>query len=137
MAARDPKTGRFPKGNGAGRGGPAKGAGTGKGWGGPARGASTSRIRPGDPESIQRLSNNPDVKARQALRAEALTDHLFDLAMNAERQETQLAAAVACLDRIEGKPIQRSVTATVADPSSLSDAELVAIIKAGTVGPED
>ena len=103
MAERDPKTGRFPKGNGAGRGGSAKG----KGWGGPARGASTSRIRVGDPDGIQALSNDPAVKARQAKRAAALTDHLFDLAMNADRQETQLSAAIACLDRTEGKPLQR------------------------------
>ncbi len=103
MAARDPQTGKFPKGNGAGQGGPAKG----EGWGGPARGASTKRIKAGDPDGIQALSNDAAVKAHQVERAEALTDHLFALAMNADRQETQLAATIACLDRIEGKPVQR------------------------------
>lgn len=97
MSKRRPST-AFPKGNGAGKG---------DGWGGPARGASASRVRPGDPEGIQALSNDPDVKASQAERAELLKDHLFSLALGAQRQETQLAAAVACLDRIEGKPLQR------------------------------
>ncbi len=101
MPDRDPRTGRFPKGNGPGRGS------RGDGWGGPAKGASASRIRRGDPGGIQAMSNDAEIKARQAERAEELKDHLYHLALKAERQETQLAATVACLDRIEGKPLQR------------------------------
>ena len=112
-----------PVGNGPGRGGPAKGAG----WGGPARGASTSRIKPGDPDGIQAMSNTPDIKARQAAKAEAVREHLYTLALKAERQETQLAASVAYLNRIEGAPMQRAVIANVSDPSTLTDADLAAI----------
>jgi hypothetical protein len=99
VAERDPKTGQFPKGNGAG-------------WGGPKKGASTSRIRKGDPEGIQRMSNDPDVKAAAAERIATLKEHLFTLARNAERQETQLAATVAYLNRELGTPAA-SVSAQV------------------------
>ncbi len=109
--------------------------GNGAGWGGPARGASTSRIKPGDPDGIQTMSNDAEVKARAAQRVEALKDHLFGLATKAERQETQLAAAVAYLNRVEGMPIARTVTATVADPNSLTDADLAAIIARGSADP--
>jgi hypothetical protein len=115
--------GRFPKGTGAGSGGIAKGAG----WGGPAKGASTSRIKPGDPDGITSMRHDPDNKRRQAERVEAVREHLFGLALNAERQETQLAASVAYLNRIEGTPLQRAVVANVADPSKLTDADLAAI----------
>lgn len=120
--ARDPKTGRFPPGNGAGKG---------DGWGGPAKGAGGPPIKPGDPDGIQAMSNDPEVKAKAADRAEELKDHLYKLALKAERQETQLAATVAYLNRAEGMPIARTVTATVADPNSLTDAELAAIAAGG------
>lgn len=79
----------------------------GDGWGGPAKGASRSRIEPGDPEGIQRMSNDPEVKARQAERTARLHDHLYNLALEAQREETQLAATIAFLDRAEGKPVSR------------------------------
>lgn len=82
----------------------------GAGWGGPAKGASRSRIRPGDPDGIQRMSNDPEVKARQAERVALLHEHLYGLATEADRQETQLAATIAYLDRIEGKPVARNDT---------------------------
>lgn len=125
MPKRRPST-AFPKGNGAGKG---------DGWGGPARGASASRIRPGDPEGIQAMSNDADVKAEAARRADELRDHLYHLALNAERQETQLAASVAFLNRAEGMPVARHLTANVADPSQLSDADLAAIATAGRTAP--
>ena len=128
---RDPKTGRFPKGNGPGRGGPAKG----HGWGGPPKGASTSRIKPGDPEGIQALSNDAEIKACAAARAEALLDHLFHLAMKADRQETQLAASVAYLNRVEGMPVARNINRTVGDASQMTDDELAAIAAAGRAAP--
>lgn len=126
--ARHVNRGAGNQGNGAGRGGPAKGAGGGDPWGGPARGASASRILPGDPDGIQRMSKDPDIKARNEARNVELKEHLYHLAKNAEREETQLSAAVAWLDRDEGKPIARSVTTTVDDVSQLSDLELTAEI---------
>jgi hypothetical protein len=126
-----------PVGNGAGHGGPAKGAG----WGGPAKGASTSRIRPGDPDGIQRMSHDPDIRRRQAERVEQVREHLYGLALGAERQETQLAASVAYLNRIEGTPLQRAVVANVTDPSKLTDADLAAIAAgsgpAAAAAPDD
>ena len=50
---------------------------------------------------------------------------ILDLAKNAEREETKLNAAKAYLDRVEGQPIARQVTATVDDVSSLDDRELL------------
>jgi hypothetical protein len=92
-----------PVGNGAGHGGPAKGAG----WGGPAKGASTSRIKPGDPDGIQAMSNDPEVRARRARQADELHERLYALATDADRQETQLAATIAFLNRVEGTPNQK------------------------------
>jgi hypothetical protein len=104
--------------------------GNGAGWGGPAKGASTSRIRKGDPDGIQAMSNDPDIKARNAKRNAELKDHLYDLALHAEKQETQLAAANAWLNRDEGQPVARSINATVDDLSKLTDAELDAKLRA-------
>ena len=113
-------SGTRPKGSGI----PAKG----KGWGGPAKGASASRIKPGDPDGIQAMANDADIKARNAERNERLKDHLYTLATTAQNEHAQIAAAQAWLDRDEGKPISRSVTATVDDVSQLSDLELAAEI---------
>ena len=104
------------------------GAGKGDGWGGPARGASASRILPGDPTGVQALSRDPDIASKREDRLQLLRDHMFHLALNAAREETQLAAASAYLDREEGKPIARTVTAAVDDVSQLSDLELAAEI---------
>lgn len=114
--------------------GPGKGAGQGDGWGGPAKGASKSRILPGDPDGIQPMSNDPRIAARGKERLGVLRDKIFELALTAEREETQLAAANAYLNREEGTPVQRVVTASVTDPSLLTDAELAAIAAAGSRG---
>lgn len=98
--------GRFPKGNGAG-------------WGGQAKGASTSRIRKGDPDGIQARAHLPEVTAAREARIAALKDKLFDLANHAEREETQLAATVAYLNREEGMPVARNITANVDDVSKV------------------
>lgn len=79
----------------------------GDGWGGPAKGASTTKGRVAE---FQPMSNDPEIKARRAAQAEQLHEHLYELATQADRQETQLAATVAFLDRVEGKPVARSDT---------------------------
>ena|SRR5215207_765535 len=123
MAARDPKTGRFPKGQGPG-------------WGGPAKGRSASRIKPGDPDGIQPMSHDPRLLAKAEERTGILKDHLFGLALAAEREETQLAATVAFLNREEGMPIARHLNANVADPAQLTDAQLLAIATSGGPPPD-
>ena len=83
------------------------GAGKGDGWGGPAKGASTRRIRPGDPDGIQAMSTDAEVKAKAARRLARVKARIFRLAMRAEREETQLSACIAFANREEGTPIQR------------------------------
>jgi len=113
------------RGNGPGRGGTNPHLGSqGQGWGGPAKGASGSRIKPGDPDGIQAMANDPDILARKAARSAELKDHLYRLATKADRQETQLAAAVAWLNREEGTPIARSINTNMA-VAEMTDAELV------------
>lgn len=118
MADNDPRTKR-QKGNGPG-------------WGGPAKGASTSRIKPGDPDGITKLRHDPDnlaVKAERRRKAMQLYEDVID-----DREAPPMARIVAAdklLDRIDGKPIARTVTANVGDPSKLSDADLAAIIAGG------
>ena len=100
---------------GVGVGGPAKGAGAGDGWGGSARGdaaiAGPEALIPGQPEEKRLRSTMRERKAAEV--AEEMKDILYDLAYNAERQETQLSAAGKLLDRIEGLSVQRVIGGTV------------------------
>ena len=107
-----------------GSAGPAKGAGAGDGWGGEARGAGAGvdALIPGHPpEKIERSSER--VRDRQA-RVAMMEDKLFDLAMTAEREETQIQAAAKLHAIYEGTPVQRSITAQVDDVSQLRDDEI-------------
>ena len=81
--------------------------GNGPGWGGPKQGEG-HRITSGDAAAVKAL-DTPQRRAGKEARAAALLDHLEALAFNAERQETQLAAANAALDRLVGKPVQTQV----------------------------
>lgn len=78
------------------------------------------------------MSNDAEIKARQAEKAELVREKIFELALSAERQETQLAASVAYLNRVEGSPMQRAVIANVSDPSRMTDADLAAIAAGGS-----
>ncbi len=106
------------------------GSGKGESWGGAAR-------SPGEPKGLRanKLMPAPFAPGNQAAAssrrgaeaAQALKDHLFDLARNAERQETQVTAAVAWLNRHEGTPIARNINLTPDDVSVLDDGTLTAI----------
>ncbi|MBS7811202.1 hypothetical protein [Roseococcus pinisoli] len=48
------------------------------------------------------------IAASREERVQALKDHLLNLAMGAEREETQLSATVALLNREEGMPVARN-----------------------------
>ncbi len=61
-------------------------------------------------------------------RHQRLMDEMFYLAFTAERDEAQLSAAVAWLDRHEGKPVARSIAASSAALAALNDAALAALI---------
>lgn len=103
------------------------GVGQGDGWGGPARGSgrgSAALLIPGCDGS-----KRPIGRSRRELReerAEALEDLLFHLAMHAEREETQIVAAVKLHEIICGPPVARQVVEDMDDYSHLTDAELVA-----------
>lgn len=98
MTERDPKTGRFPKGNGAG-------------WGGAAKGASTSRLRDaGDAysDAVRALKDDPAHRAvKQELQADMLAIQI-EIARNGETESNRLNAADKVLDRLGGKPRQQT-----------------------------
>lgn len=113
---------------------PAKGAGkvtkAGDGWGGPARGAGTGGPARAftkkdaaafmfTPEkqpdmSPEAVKARREVKAEREDRIEQLTMHLADLGLNAEREETQVSATIAALNRLEGMPKQKNENLNVA-----------------------
>lgn len=77
--------------------------GNGPGWGGPAKGPGNRGPGPGRPPAdVAKL-----IAARREERIAALKEHLLTLAVTAEREETQLSATVAFLNREEGTPVQR------------------------------
>ena len=77
--------------------------GHGAGWGGPAKGAGNHDAGPGRP---RKEAAEVIAMAKEA-RSAALKDQLLTLAFEAEREETQLQASVAYLNREEGMPVAR------------------------------
>lgn len=99
------------------------GAGQGEGWGGPARGCGRSPVLiPGQP-AAKRARSAVKAQRREELIAE-LEDMLFDLAMNAERAETRIAAAVRLHAIYMGPPVARVVTVRADELSHMTDQEL-------------
>lgn len=100
---RDPKTGRFPKGNGAG-------------WGGSAKGASTSRLVASDDpdaqaaaysDAVRALSHDPKhAEAKQPLRELALS--VYVEVCQDKAHSHRLYAAEKMLARIDGQPTQNT-----------------------------
>jgi hypothetical protein len=103
------------------------GPGKGDGWGGPPKGEGTRYVK-GEVQPLQGKGNTAPVVEKREERLALLRDRIWTLAFEADRQETQLAAANAYLDREEGKAIARTVTTTVDDVSQLTDLELAAEI---------
>lgn len=100
-----------------GRGWRGNGVGKGDGWGGPAKGASTHgkvpRFQPGNPgpRKLTKLTPEQCAIRRQERndRVESLIDALEVIAYEAEREETQLSAAIAFLNRLDGLPVARNL----------------------------
>lgn len=86
------------------KGGPNPRRGNGAGWGGPAKGASTSRIDAGEAgEAIRALARDPANKSlKDEMRAD-LWARLHHIALNGETETVQVTAADKLLDRIDGK----------------------------------
>lgn len=124
---------------GLGKGGPAKGAGiafgsAGDGWGGAAKGPgrrlpSAPAFEPGNRAGASRADPDWDrianVEKTDAENARILRQNLFDLAQNAEREETRVRATEAALNRLEGMPVARNLTVN-GDLKDLSDEALAA-----------
>lgn len=98
--------------------------GMGAGWGGPAKGGGGSTPRPafetGNTSAAGRSDPNPD----RRIEAEVLRAHMYRLATQGERQETQVAAAREWFNRTEGLPVARTITVATDDISQLDDAAL-------------
>ena len=82
--------------------------GKGDGWGGPAKGPGVGGPRRGPPPG-QDAHGNPvqhALAADKEARIEQLVNHLGNLALNAAREETQVSATIAALNRLDGMPVQ-------------------------------
>ena len=98
--------------------------GAGDGWGGPAKGASehipAPQFEPGNQSAVGHAG--PNLSGIE--KAQALKDHLYKLATRAEREETQVRAAEAWLNRHEGSPVARTVNYNSTDVTALDDRAL-------------
>lgn len=101
--------------------GAGKGPGYGPGWGGPAKGAGNGSA-PNDAAKARAAKLDPEARTLTALRRAsreeriaALKDVLLEIAIDGETENGRISAANAYLDREEGKPVQRQVTADVED----------------------
>lgn len=96
------------------------GVGKGEGWGGPARnGGSNSAARVAGPGRL------PELVAAREDRIARMKDKIFSLAETAQREETQLTAAVAFLNQELGMPVQRQITAAVDDAAKVLRIEII------------
>lgn len=111
------------RGNGVGQG-----SGQGSGWGGPARGAGSKAAKAPNFCHGNEHAVGPHDMAR-GRRRQRLMDELASLAFTAMSEEVQLSAAVAWLDRYEGKPIARALNLEPGNASALDDAALAAILE--------
>lgn len=108
--------------------------GNGAGWGGPAKGAAPDRKPKTDFSADTNAQGHsratPDTRA--ALRreqAEQLKDMLHGLALSGESESARVQAATAFLNRVEGMPVAR-VETTVKNPVEMTDEERQAEIAA-------
>ena len=108
-----------PKGNGPGQG---------AGWGGPARGASDKVVRgpdaltAGPPTDPERATAQDRRKLKEE-RVAVLEDTLFELATTGEAM-TRINAATRLHAIYEGQPVARQITHTVDEVAKLSDDDI-------------
>ena len=130
---RNPGSGKPP------HNGPAKGAGiggprAGEGWGGDARGTGTRPPLSSDPADQRRrweLRFDEKHQAQKEQVAAEMRGILYEIATGAPETLARLNAADKLLDRIEGKPVQKSdITSggnrlgyVIAAPQEAADAE--------------
>lgn len=103
------------------------GVGKGDGWGGPPKGADPAHEPMHAPFAVGNSISSLPVNARTELRrhrAAEMEDTIYRLAVDAEREETRLAAATKLHAIYEGTPVARTVTFTANELSDLDDAAL-------------
>jgi hypothetical protein len=115
-------------GNGAGRGGPAKGAG----WGGPKRepipftADSETRVTNATDDNHDPVEQTyrKDRRSVRRARTERLENILFDIAESAKSDETKVSAATKLHAIYNGQPVARNINLSIDDISELSDDDL-------------
>lgn len=100
------------------RGYVSKGAGMGEGWGGPANGAgNTKPFEEANIAPLMRRANPDAYRARLAdkerLREDAMAVYI-EVMETSDAEPMRLSAATHLLNRIEGTPMQRVITADAA-----------------------
>lgn len=88
--------------------------GKGPGWGGPARGAG-SKAAKAVPFTAGNQAAACGHNLNRSQRRQTLLDMLADLAFTADSDEVRLAATVAWLNRVEGKPVAITAQSGSAD----------------------
>jgi len=60
-----------------------------------------------------KMPGRKELREKGKARLDQIKDHLADLALNAVREETQISAAIAYLNREEGLPVARAINTDV------------------------
>lgn len=113
--------GRFPKGN------PGAGPPTGEGWGGPKKGPGNGTPRKTDagPGRGHYSIGGEGRLERQARHAEEMRQLYYEFATSSDKTpEIRMKAATHLLDRVEGLPVQKVVTASTDPISMMPDIQL-------------
>ena len=119
------------RGNGAGLYGAAKGAGNGRPAAPPFAPGNPGYADAGGGPNGGHGSRATFKSLSRQDRIDALMEMQWTAAHDAQSEVVRLQAQNALLDRIDGKPVQRTINHHTADPSALTDAELAAIAIGG------
>jgi hypothetical protein len=104
MAERDPVTGRFPPGRGAGLHGPRKG----RGWGGQRKGAGVILDSSELAKAVVALASDPGNQAAKAAMRHLSLATWVDVAQSSDNDGSRVLAAEKIMDRIDGKAVTRT-----------------------------
>lgn len=117
--------------------------GNGAGWGGPAKGAGAPvrpPFEPGNPTRVtmtfaEARAMNGDKPSKHAMRkaldeqrAEEMRQLLYDIATKGEAEANRLNAATKLLDRIEGMPVAKQQIEVKRPIEEMTEAELASAI---------
>jgi hypothetical protein len=116
-------------GNGKGHGGPATGLGHGGEKRGPGNGSPIKPFEPGNKLAVGRPNAGEGERAKTELeKAAELKEHLYRLGTGAEREDTQVRASEAYINRVEGMPIARNLVQQLDRHGNPSDPGVVGVM---------